>query len=119
LRALDASPQGARAASASASGALIADEAAAVMRAWRPDYAGLDLPSAPRRPITVHDDAFRPQPRLDRDRDGGMSVSVGRLRDEPAMDRAIKYVALAHNTQLGAAKGQVLVAEHLVALGVL
>jgi aspartate-semialdehyde dehydrogenase len=95
------------------------DEAAALMRAWRPDYAGLDLPSAPRRPITVHDDPFRPQPRLDRDLDGGMSTSVGRLREEPALERGLKYVALAHNTQIGAAKGQVLVAEHLLKLGLL
>ena len=95
------------------------DEAAALMREWKPDYADLNLPSAPRRPITVHDDPFRPQPRLDRDIDGGMSVSVGRLRDEPALERSLKYVALAHNTQIGAAKGQVLVAEHLVALDVL
>jgi aspartate-semialdehyde dehydrogenase len=95
------------------------DEAAALLGAWKPDYAGLNLPSAPRRPITVHDDPYRPQPRLDRDIDGGMSTSVGRLRYEPALEHALKYVALAHNTRLGAAKGQVLVAEHLVALGVL
>jgi aspartate-semialdehyde dehydrogenase len=95
------------------------DEAAALMREWKPDYADLNLPSAPQRPITVHDDPFRPQPRLDRDIDGGMSVSVGRLREEPALERSLKYIALAHNTQIGAAKGQVLVAEHLVALGVL
>lgn len=98
---------------------LTPEEAAKLMREWKPDYAGLDLPSAPRRPITVHDDPFRPQPRLDRDIDGGMSVSVGRIRPEPALDRGLKYIALSHNTQIGAAKGQVLVAEHLLKLGVL
>src|SRR4030095_1398476 len=38
--------------------------AAEAMRAFRGDYDGLDLPSAPRRPIIVHDDPLRPQPRL-------------------------------------------------------
>src|SRR5216683_877264 len=38
--------------------------------------------SAPRRLITVHDDPFRPQPRLDRDADGGMTTSVGRIRED-------------------------------------
>ena len=56
----------------------IAAEAAAAMREFRGDYAGMDLPSAPTRPIIVHDDPFRPQPRLDRDADGGMTTTVGR-----------------------------------------
>ncbi len=94
-------------------------EAAAVMREFRGDYGGLDLPSAPPRPIVVHDDPFRPQPRLDRDRDGGMATSVGRLRPEPALPNGLKYVALAHNTRLGAARGQVLAAEHLCRTGVI
>ena len=93
--------------------------AAAAMREFRADYAGLDLPSAPRRPIVVHDDPFRPQPRLDRDVEGGMAVSVGRLRPEPALSNGLKYVALSHNTLLGAAKGMVLTAEYLVHTGVL
>jgi aspartate-semialdehyde dehydrogenase len=93
--------------------------AAEVMRAFRGDYGGLDLPSAPRRPIIVHDDPFRPQPRLDRDAEGGMATSVGRLRPEPALTNGIKYVALSHNTQLGAAKGLVLVGEYLAQAGLL
>src|SRR5207244_2126354 len=52
--------------------------AAEAMRAFRPDYAGLDLPSAPAHAIIVHDDPFRPQPRLDRDAEGGMATSAGR-----------------------------------------
>jgi aspartate-semialdehyde dehydrogenase len=94
-------------------------DAAAAMRAFRGDYAGLDLPSAPRHPIVVHDDPFRPQPRLDRDLDGGMATSVGRLRAEPALPNALKYVVLSHNTKMGAAKGVVLAGEHLVKLGLL
>jgi len=90
------------------------DAAAAVLRDFRPDYAGLDLPTAPRRAIVVHDDPFRPQPRLDRDAEGGMATSVGRVRAEPAIANGLKYVALSHNTRMGAAAGAVLAAEFLV-----
>jgi len=93
------------------------EDVARVMREWRPDYAGMNLPSAPAHPIFVHDDPFRPQPRLDRDREGGMSTSVGRVRAEPAVENGVKYVALSHNTQIGAAKGLVLVAEYLKTTG--
>ncbi len=93
--------------------------AAAAMREFRADYAGLDLPSAPAHPIVVHDDPFRPQPRLDRERDGGMATSVGRLRPEPALRHGLKYVALSHNTRMGAAKGLVLAAEYLARTGLL
>src|SRR5438445_9972611 len=98
-----------------------ADPAAAAeaMRGFRGDYDGLDLPSAPAHPILVHDDPFRPQPRLDRDAAGGMATSVGRLRAEPALRNGLKYVALSHNTRMGAAQGAVLTAEHLCHAGVL
>jgi len=90
-----------------------ADEIAAVMREFAGDYGGMGLPSAPERPIVVHNDPFRPQPRLDRSLGGGMSTSVGRIRPEPAIDNGVKYVVLSHNTLMGAAKGLVLVAEYL------
>jgi len=48
-----------------------------------------------------------------------MAVSVGRLRPEPVLPNGLKYVALSHNTRLGAAKGLVLVAEYLVHAGLL
>ena len=89
------------------------------LRAFRPDYAGLDLPSAPRRPIIVHDDPFRPQPRFDRDAENGMATSIGRVRAEPALANGLKYVVLSHNTRIGAAQGGVLVAEYLCKSGVL
>lgn len=92
---------------------------AEVMRAFRGDYGGLNLPSAPANPIVVHDDPFRPQPRLDRELQGGMATSVGRIRTEPALQNGIKYVALSHNTKIGAAKGLVLVAEYLKHAGML
>jgi aspartate-semialdehyde dehydrogenase len=95
------------------------DPAAAVaaMREFRGDYDGLKLPSAPQHPILVHDDPFRPQPRLDRDAEEGMATGVGRVRPEPALERAIKYVALSHNTRMGAARGAVLIAEYLCSAG--
>ncbi len=70
-------------------------------------------PSAPRRWITVHDDPFRPQPRVDRDADGGMTTSVGRLREETVLGPGVRFVLVSHNTQMGAAKGALLVAEDL------
>ena len=90
---------------------------AEAMRAFRGDYAGLELPSAPAHPIVVHEDPFRPQPRLDRDAENGMATSVGRLRPEPALGHAVKYVALSHNTRMGAAHGAVLAAEYLCKTG--
>jgi aspartate-semialdehyde dehydrogenase len=95
------------------------DAAAAAMREFRGDYAGLGLPSAPERPILVHDDPFRPQPRLDRDAGGGMTTSVGRIRPEPALDNGLKYVCLSHNTAIGASKGLVLTAEYLYKAGLI
>jgi len=93
------------------------EAAAEAMRAFGGDYAGMDLPSAPKHPIVVHDDPFRPQPRLDRDAEGGMATSVGRLRPEPALPNGLKYVCLSHNTQIGASKGLVLTAEYLYKAG--
>lgn len=70
-------------------------------------------PSAPKQWITVHDDPFRPQPRIDRDADGGMTTSVGRLREETVLGQGIRLVLVSHNTKMGAAKGAILVAEDL------
>jgi aspartate-semialdehyde dehydrogenase len=77
----------------------------------------MGLPSAPQRLITVHDDPFRPQPRLDRDADGGMTTSVGRIRQERALPNGVKYLLVSHNTKMGAAKGAVLTAEYLAQTG--
>jgi aspartate-semialdehyde dehydrogenase len=89
-------------------------------RAMREYEAGIDdLPSAPRQFITVHDDPFRPQPRIDRDADGGMTTSVGRLRPDPLWPHGLRFVLVSHNTKFGAAKGAVLVAEALQRDGIL
>jgi aspartate-semialdehyde dehydrogenase len=42
----------------------------------------LGLPTAPAEWIKVHDDHFRPQPRLDRDNRSGMTTTVGRIRED-------------------------------------
>src|SRR5205809_3991589 len=56
----------------------------------------LHLPSAPARPIVVRDEPDRPQPRLDRDAGGGMSISVGRIGRDGVLGP--RFVALSHNT---------------------
>lgn len=89
-------------------------EAIAAFREYKPDFG--DLPSAPKNFFTVHDDPFHPQPRIDRDQDGGMSTHVGRIREDKALG-GLKYVLLSHNTKAGAAKGALLVAENLCVTG--
>jgi aspartate-semialdehyde dehydrogenase len=93
------------------------DEVKAAWRAFGSEMAGLDLPSAPRHLITVNDDPFRPQVRLDRDAEGGMSTVVGRLRADPVLANGIKYLLVSHNTRMGAARGAILVAEYLTKKG--
>jgi len=77
----------------------------------------LKLPSAPKQPLHYAAEPDRPQPRLDRDREGGMAVTVGRLRPCPLLD--IRMVALVHNTIRGAAGAALLNAELLDAKGML
>ncbi len=81
------------------------------------EFVRLNLPSSPQQFIIVHDDPFRPQPRLDRDADDGMATTVGRLRADTAFERGLQYVLLSHNTKMGAAKGAVLEAELLAHKG--
>ena len=71
------------------------------------------LPTAPKDYIIVHDDPTRPQPRIDREINDGMTTVVGRLRKDTAFDNGIKYVLLSHNEKMGSAKGAVLLAELL------
>ena len=79
--------------------------------------AGLQLPSAPGRPIVVRDEEDRPQPLLDRQSGGGMAVVVGRIRPCPVL--GTKLVLLSHNTVRGAAGGTLLNAELLAARNLL
>jgi len=77
----------------------------------------LRLPSAPARPILVRDEPDRPQPRLDRDAGGGMSISVGRIARDGVLGH--RFIAVSHNTIRGAAGAAILNAELLLAKGYL
>ncbi|HLQ67610.1 MAG TPA: aspartate-semialdehyde dehydrogenase [Candidatus Limnocylindrales bacterium] len=85
-------------------------QVAEALTGFRP-LAKLDLPSAPADPISVRTEDDRPQPRLDVDREGGMGVTVGRLRPCPVLHW--KFEALGHNTIRGAAGAAILNAEIL------
>ncbi|HET6314530.1 MAG TPA: aspartate-semialdehyde dehydrogenase, partial [Chloroflexia bacterium] len=82
---------------------------------WRPAPQQLDLPSAPARPVVVRTEPDRPQPRFDRDTEGGMATVVGRLRPCPLLDW--KFALLGHNLVRGAAGGVLLIAELLKSEG--
>ena len=71
----------------------------------------LGLPHAPKQMIHYFEEDNRPQARLDRDLEGGMAISAGRLREDTLFD--YKFVGLSHNTLRGAAGGAVLIAELL------
>lgn len=75
----------------------------------------LELPSAPKQFIHYFEEPDRPQAKLDRELEGGMAVSMGRLRPDTQYD--YKFVGLSHNTLRGAAGGGVLLAELLCAEG--
>lgn len=75
----------------------------------------LDLPSAPKQFLKYFEEPDRPQTRLDRMNEGGMQISIGRLRPDTQYD--YKFVCLSHNTLRGAAGGGVELAELLCAEG--
>jgi aspartate-semialdehyde dehydrogenase len=75
------------------------------------------LPSAPPRPVIYMEQQDRPQPRRDAERERGMAVFVGRLRECPVLD--YKFMALGHNTIRGAAGAAVLNAELMYSEGLL
>ncbi|MBQ8352693.1 MAG: aspartate-semialdehyde dehydrogenase [Clostridia bacterium] len=89
-----------------------------ILSAWA-SFSGepqaLKLPSAPEQFLQYMEEDNRPQAKLDRMAGGGMSVTVGRLREDHVYD--YKFVGLSHNTLRGAAGGAVLLAELLAAKG--
>jgi aspartate-semialdehyde dehydrogenase len=91
------------------------EDVADVLRAWRPEPQQRGLFSAPAAPIVVHEAPDRPQPRLDAEREGGMPVHVGRIRRCGVL--GIKFIALGHNAERGAAGGSILNAELALARG--
>lgn len=89
-----------------------------VKKMWK-EFKGrpqeLDLPHAPRQFINYFEEDNMPQTKLHRDLEGGMAISVGRLRKDSQYD--MKFVCLSHNTLRGAAGGAVLLSELLCAEG--
>jgi aspartate-semialdehyde dehydrogenase len=83
-----------------------------IIEAWT-SYRGepqkLNLPTAPKQPIHYFEENRFPQPKTHRNLEGGMAVSVGRLRECSLFD--YKFVVLSHNTVRGAAGGTILIAE--------
>ena len=75
----------------------------------------LNLPSAPKKFLNYFIEDNMPQTKLQRELEGGMAVSIGRLREDTQYD--YKFVCLSHNTLRGAAGGAVLLAELLCAQG--
>ena len=94
-----------------------ADSAMDVLRDWRGDPSSHGLPSSPLTPLVVHTAPDRPQPRRDVNRDGGMSVHVGRVRSDPQFH--LRLVAMGHNVIRGAAGASIQNAELLAARGLI
>ena len=89
-----------------------------ILNIWK-DFAGraqeLELPHAPKQFLNYFEEDNMPQTKLQRDLEGGMAISIGRLREDTQYD--YKFVCLSHNTLRGAAGGAVLMAELLCAEG--
>jgi len=89
------------------------EEVVAAMR----EFPSLDLHSSPEHFIEVLDEPSRPQPRIDRDRGNGMTISVGRVFPDNVFD--YRFVSLSHNTVRGAAGSAILNAELLIQRGII
>ena len=89
-----------------------------ILNIWK-EFAGraqeLELPHAPKQFLNYFEEDNMPQTKLNRDLEGGMAISIGRLREDTQYD--YKFVCLSHNTLRGAAGGAVLMAELLCAEG--
>jgi aspartate-semialdehyde dehydrogenase len=89
-----------------------------IINVWK-NFSGIPqqlcLPSAPKHFLNYFVEDNMPQTKLHRDLEGGMAVSIGRLREDTQYD--YKFVCLSHNTLRGAAGGAVLLAELLCAEG--
>ena len=92
-------------------------DAIEALAAWRGPDGVRGLPSAPLVPLVVTDAPDRPQPRRDVNTNGGMSVVVGRVRTDPLLH--LRFVALGHNTMVGASGASILNAELLAVRGFL
>jgi aspartate-semialdehyde dehydrogenase len=91
------------------------DAALTALREWRGAEVARGLPSSPDRPLLVSEVPDRPQPRRDVGAGRGMTVTVGRVRDDPLFD--VRLVAMGDNIVRGAAGASVLNAELLLRAG--
>ena len=91
------------------------EEVAAALRDWQALPQQLLLPSAPAHPVLLRSEPDRPQPFYDRDGEGAMATTVGRLRRCPILH--YRFVLTGHNTIRGAAGASILNAELLTAQG--
>ncbi len=91
------------------------EEILSCWKQFKPKPQQLNLPTAPKQFIHYFDQPDRPQVKLDRNLDGSMAISVGRLRTDSIFN--YKFVCLSHNTVRGAAGGAVLMAELLAKEG--
>jgi aspartate-semialdehyde dehydrogenase len=89
------------------------DDVIAAFEGFGRDFTSLGLPNSPQHMITVHRNPMRPQPRLDRDAERGMTTSVGRIRPDEVLPNGVKYLLVSHNAAMGAGRGAVLLAEYL------
>jgi aspartate-semialdehyde dehydrogenase len=89
------------------------ERAVRLLSEFRGDVADLGLPTSPAHLIEVRTEPDRPQPRIDRDAGGGMTVVVGRVRRCSVL--TLRLELLSHNLMRGAAGGAVLNAELLAA----
>ena len=96
-----------------------AEEVKTALSGYVSEAQELGCPSAPERAVWVHELPDRPQPRLDRDEDGGYCVHVGRVREDPSGVFDLQFVALSHNTVIGAAGSSILNAEAAVLKGLI
>ncbi len=95
----------------------VPDEIKKAWNSFSSEPQQLQLPMAPEHPIYYFEEPNYPQPKIHRDLDKGMAVSIGRLRDCALLD--YKFVLLSHNTIRGAAGGAILNAELAVEKGLI
>ena len=93
------------------------DDIIAAFRGFRGVPQERELPSAPKQPVVYMSQDDRPQPRRDVNRENGMTVFTGRLRECPVL--GWKFLAMGHNTVRGAAGAAVLNAELMQSEGLL
>jgi aspartate-semialdehyde dehydrogenase len=91
------------------------DDVRAAIAGWTGSPEARGLPSAPEHPLELAANDDRPQPRLDVNAGRGMTVTVGRIRQDTIFD--IRMVVSGHNIIRGAAGASVLNAELLVKRG--